>query len=96
MIVTPATKCINASEILIPVGKPGAENGPPMDIARKTHPITENTRIGFSEYFDIIQRSRAATMPGKIELMTTGNKVRGSPPDTRMVSLIIPVLFEIK
>ena len=96
MIVTPATKCIKASEILIPVGKPGAENGPPMDIARKTHPIIENMRIGFPEYFDITQRSKAAIMPGIIELMTTGNRVRGSPPATRIVSLIIPVLFEIK
>lgn len=93
--MTPAARCINAREILIPIGKPAAENGPTIDTIRKAHPITEKTRMGFAEYFDINQSSKLATTPGSTELMTTGTIDRGTPPERRISSLMIPAFFEI-
>ena len=88
--------CISDKVILNPIVKSGNASGPINEINKKRTPTNVKTLTGLSDFFVIPQSTKAAKIPGNIELITTGSNRRGLPPGNKMASLIIPKPLEKK
>ncbi len=92
----PAIKCMSDKTILNPIVKLGIATGPINESSKKRPPTNVKILAGLSAFFAIPQRTKAATIPGNIELITTGTNRRGVPFGNKTASLIIPKPLEIK